>query len=182
MARVELDKSFAVFSDTSHPGDRSNVDAEQTENLIHESGRLQLNTYQAFVQNLMNPRSDRRSLLLVHMTGTGKTITALATATEYVRQHTPDSIGSVVVLGFTKDIFRRELLAHPEFKFVSADEASELKQLERGMHASDAVAEQYIIRKQRYHRRLINRNVHTLHTQQTEIVLFFQITPKLKTL
>ncbi len=158
---MELDKTFAVFSDINRPD--SELVSERTDNLIHESGRMQLNTYQAFVQNLMNPRSDMRSLLLVHMTGTGKTITALATATEYVKQYKPNlelsSISSIIVLGFTKDIFKKELMSHPEFMFVNMDEAKHLKELELHMHDSPAIAEQYQIKRKQYQRRLIKREV-----------------------
>lgn len=155
---LPYDKRFAVFS-SSNPS----TSESQTDNLIHESGRLQLNTYQAFVQNLMNPQSDLRALLLVHMTGTGKTITALATATEYVRQYQPNaessSVSSVVVLGFTKDIFKKELLTHPEFAFVNIDEATELKQLEQRMQDMPNIAEQYQSAKKKYLRRLARREV-----------------------
>ncbi len=67
MDTIELDKSFAVFGD-ANVGYDSNYNSEITDNLIHESGRLQLNTYQSFIANLMNPQSDINSLLLMHMT------------------------------------------------------------------------------------------------------------------
>ncbi len=166
MDTIEYDKTYAVYSSNNRQKAsdiESNEDAQKTENLIHESGRMQLNTYQAFVQNLMNPRSDLRSLLLVHMTGTGKTITALATATEYVKQYNPhqevNAVASVIVLGFTKEIFKQELLAHPEFTFVNADEAIALKKLESEMHKSDTIAEQYHAKKKLYNRRLVKREV-----------------------
>lgn len=156
---MEYDKSFAIFSATS----LGTTSLNETDNLIHESGRLQLNTYQAFVSNMMNPRSDLRSLMLMHKTGTGKTISALATATEYVRQHQPQvneqSVSSIVVLGFTKDIFKKELLKHPEFLFVSFDEATELKELEQKMHDSETIAEEYQNKRKRYQRRLFRKEV-----------------------
>ncbi len=162
MDTIELDKSFAVFGD-ANVGYDSNYNSEITDNLIHESGRLQLNTYQSFIANLMNPQSDINSLLLMHMTGTGKTITALATATEYVKQYRPQNennpIASIVVLGFTKNIFRDELLAHPEFTFVNMDEAGELKNIELHMHESKNLEEKYYQKKKLYHRRLVKREV-----------------------
>jgi hypothetical protein len=84
---LDYDKVFTAYSAVNVPRDEDSLNAERTDNLIHESGRLQLNTYQAFVRNAMNPMSDLRFLLLVHMTGTGKIITVLATATEYIRQY-----------------------------------------------------------------------------------------------
>ena len=158
---IEYEKQLAVFSSVNEADKSQYSLSAETENLIHESGRLQLNTYQAFVQNLMNPRSDNRSLMLVHMTGTGKTITALATATEYVRQYQPsiDTLSSIVVLGFTKDIFKKELLSHPEFLFVNMEEAKELKNLELHMHDSQAIADQYQAMRKKYNRRLLRREV-----------------------
>ena len=162
---VEYEKSLAIFNSINQADTSSNETfnngSDQTNNLIHESGRLQLNTYQAFIKNLMNPRSDLQSLMLVHMTGTGKTITALATATEYVRQYRPnlEAVASVIVLGFTKDIFKKELLSHPEFLFVSMDEAKGLKSLEREMHDSSVIAEQYEAKRKSYQRRLFKREV-----------------------
>lgn len=164
---LEYDKSYAAYS-AANPGppDLSH-ESDATENLIHEANRLQLNTYQSFIRNVMNPSTDLRSLLLVHMTGTGKTITALAAATEYVKQYQPiaenSSVSSVVVLGFTKDIFKKELLAHPEFKFVSYEEARELKDLEQQFHRSDAIAEKYHNRRKKYLRRLVRRDINGIY-------------------
>jgi hypothetical protein len=156
---VEYDKTFATLSAVNEPLDSN--EATPIDNLIHEAGRLQLNTYQTFVRNIMNPRSEFRSLLLVHMTGTGKTITAVATATEYVRQFQPNapmpSIGSVIVLGFTRDIFKKELMTHPEFTYVNSVESQELKELEQRMHDSPAAAELYHATRGRYQRRLLKR-------------------------
>jgi hypothetical protein len=159
---MEYDKRFAVFGNTNQRAPDDPV-TRRMDNIIHEAGRLQLNTYQSFVRNLMNPMSDLRSLLLVHTTGTGKTITALATATEYVRQYQPEkeqtSVSSIIVLGFTKDIFANELLTHPEFDIVNIDEAKQLKELEQQMHQSPAQAERYHNKRNQYLRRLSKREV-----------------------
>lgn len=160
---MEYDKSYAIFNSSNN----ASTELNETDNLIHEANRLQLNTYQAFVSNLMNPRSDLRSLLLMHMTGTGKTISALSTATEYVRQYIPhsvdQSVSTIVVLGFTKDIFKKELLRHPEFSFVNFDEALELKELEQQMHNSDAITEEYNTKRKNYQRRLFRRDVRGIY-------------------
>ena len=164
---IENDKSFAVFSAINDAPIENSQSSNTTENLLHESNRLQLNTYQSFIQNMMNPRSEFRSVMLVHMTGTGKTITALSTATEYVKQYQPNverpSVSSIVVLGFTKDIFKKELLSHPEFMFVNMDEAKSLKHLEKHMHDSAAVEEKYQIYRKRYNRRLLKREVRGIY-------------------
>jgi hypothetical protein len=158
-----MDKVFEVYS-AANAGLESEADqAAVTDNLIHDSNRLQLNTYQAFIRSVANPASDFRSLMLVHMTGTGKTITALATATEYVRQYQAradgdSSVTAVVVLGYTKDIFKKELLSHPEFMFISREEATALRDLEQHAQASSVVNEQYELLRKRYQRRIVNRD------------------------
>lgn len=164
---IEYDKSFAVFGSVNEAPPENAYDSKTTENLLHESDKLQLNTYQSFIQNIMNPRSDFRAVMLVHMTGTGKTITALATATEYVKQYQPNterpSVSSIIVLGFTKDIFKKELMSHPEFMFVNMNESKSLKYLERHMHDSEAAADKYLMYKKRYNRRLLKREVRGIY-------------------
>lgn len=161
---INYDKQYAVFESVNESTDLLGM---ETDNLIHESGRLELNTYQAFVKNLMNPMSDLRSLLLVHMTGTGKTITALATATEYVKQYQSNvedkSISSIIVLGYTKDIFKKEILSHPEFEFVSIEDAEQLKDLESHMHESSTIADQYQMKKRQFQKRLSKRDVNGIY-------------------
>lgn len=156
---MEYDKTYAVYSNAVSTKHIQTV----TDNLIHESGKLQLNTYQSFIKNFMNPQSDNRSLLLTHMTGTGKTISALATATEYVKQYQPhsseQSIESVIVLGFTKDIFKKELLNHPEFGFVNMNEVKYLKDLEKNMYDSTNIAEQFHSKRKQFQRRLFKKDM-----------------------
>ncbi|KAG2782281.1 hypothetical protein Pcac1_g7786 [Phytophthora cactorum] len=107
--------------------------------LIHESDRLQLNTYQAFVRSAANPSSDFRSLLLMHMTGTGKTITALATATEYVRQPWAEisSVSSTLCL--------------------LREEAKALREMEHHLGRSRVVNDHLELLRKRYQRRIANR-------------------------
>lgn len=157
-SNVNLDKRFLVYGDSNQSDNN-----DWTEEIIQKSGRIQLNTYQSFVVNLMNPQSDLRSLLLVHMTGTGKTITALATATEYVKQYESsqinNSVGSIIVLGFTKDIFKKELLAHPEMGYVNMDEAKELENLKQASLNSSDLYDRYKLLRNQLARRLTNKNV-----------------------
>lgn len=155
---VNTDKRFLVY------GDSNQSDAHDwTEEVIQKSGRIQLNTYQSFITNIMNPQSDLRSLLLVHMTGTGKTITALATATEYVKQYEAsnfsNSVSSIIVLGFTKEIFKKELLAHPEMGYVNMEEAKELDDLKNASMNSPDLYDRYKLLRNQLARRLSNKYV-----------------------
>ena len=161
MNNINLSKEYAVYSNDSSTS--QTTASEMIDNLIHEANKMELNTYQSFVRNLMDPRSDLRSLMLLHMTGTGKTITALATATEYVKAYskstTTEDIASIIVLGFTKNIFMRELLSHTEFEFVNIDELNELKVLASNINVSTDVSDKYAAKRKQYHRRLFNRGV-----------------------
>lgn len=90
---------------------------------IEKSGILLLNGYQQFISNFMsfNEKNDR--LLLMHSTGVGKTITSLSTAINQM-----NTIGgNVFILGFSKSVFRRELMNRPEFGFVSKEEVEYMK-------------------------------------------------------
>ena len=85
-------------------------------------GGLNFHSYQQFIQNYLNPY-DR--ICLMWSTGIGKTIGALGIAHQYHKM----TNGKVFIVGFTKDIFQRELLRFPEFGFISNEELEELKKL-----------------------------------------------------
>ncbi len=92
---------------------------------IDKHGVLILNGYQQFITNFMsfNEKNDR--LLLMHSTGVGKTITSLSSAINQM-----NSIGgNVFVLGFSKSVFRKELMTRPEFGFVSKEEVEYIKSI-----------------------------------------------------
>jgi hypothetical protein len=137
--------------------------------MIEHSKRLQLNTYQSFVRNLFNPLSEHKSLFLIHGTGTGKTITSLSVAIEYQKQYreyisleknkTYDDIRSVVVIGYTRDIFKDELITHPEFGFISPTEVTELRDLQKTEHESKAIAEKLTNLKHKLYRRVSDRRM-----------------------
>ncbi len=125
---ISLNKEYAIYAN-------NNVVDYQTDydKLLDETNVLRLNTYQSFIVNLFDPSTTFNKLLLIHGTGTGKTITSLAVAKEYIDQYKlskGSDIKNIIILGFTHAIFKRELLSHSEFGFISAAELSELKQLE----------------------------------------------------
>ena len=96
---------------------------------------LRLHGAQVFVSSFFSPDTPFTRLLLNWQTGTGKTIGAISIAQEYVRQYRsrvavpPPERPTVFIIGFTKTIIQAEMLRHPEFGFVSADEVSELWRL-----------------------------------------------------
>lgn len=94
---------------------------------------LQLKSYQLFIKNFINYNTEHTRILINHETGTGKTITALNTAVEFIKvfkQQTSlntEEIGSIFIIGFTKSIFKNELLSRVEYGIVNQREIDELK-------------------------------------------------------
>lgn len=165
---LSLKKEFALYSNTHSVSHQTAVD-----DLIDKSGKLQLNTYQAFVRNLFNPASEYISLLLIHGTGTGKTITSLAVASEYQKQYreftninkntTYNDIRSIVIVGYTKDIFKNELISHPEFGFISDAEIAELRELRKAEHESKAIADKIFNLRNKFYRRISDRRMNGIY-------------------
>lgn len=81
---------------------------------------------QRFVRNYFNPSTNYKRILIKHGTGLGKTNTALAIAREFVRFNRP-----VIIIGFTIDRFKEELLKFPEFGYVTEQEVAEQDRLFR---------------------------------------------------
>lgn len=105
---------------------------------ILEEQHLILQSYQTFVHNFINPNTPYIRILIKHETGTGKTITSLSIAMEFIKLYQklyyqdPDSpTPSIFIIGFSKSIFQRELLRHPEFGFITRNELIEYNRLKR---------------------------------------------------
>ena len=102
---------------------------------IRHGNYFRLHSYQTFIKNFISPNTQYKRLLIKWETGTGKTIAAVSMAKSFINYYRKESergslqIGSVFVLGFTKHIFRRELLRYPELGFISRSELRKLKQL-----------------------------------------------------
>lgn len=112
-------KEFGQFQLPKQP-DLTSIDIELQSQRI-----LLLGNYQRFVNNFMSINTDYDRLLLVHSTGVGKTISALSTAFLAVKQ-----LGypiNVFVLGFSKSVFKKELLSRPEFGIVTQEDIDNLR-------------------------------------------------------
>ena len=123
---------------------------------------IDINTYQRFVGNFLNPNTHFRRLHLLHTTGTGKTLGALFIAhhfTElYKKQRSIDNLtGQIFVLGFggTKSSFTRDLLKYPEFGFISIREKKELEQRKR----DSASESEYDIKRYRDYYNMLKRRI-----------------------
>lgn len=103
---------------------------------ILKENLLTLHSHQLFVRNLINPNTPYLRLLLKHSTGSGKTLASLCIAMLFIRyyqlefQLSPEERTPLVyIIGFSKQIFQKELLKRPEFGFISREEISEYKRL-----------------------------------------------------
>ncbi len=92
---------------------------------IENENILILNNYQNFIKNFMSIDTKYDRLLLVHSTGVGKTITSLSCGIDYMQKIK----SNIYILGFSKEIFRRELISRPEFGFVTKNEIQNLKEI-----------------------------------------------------
>jgi hypothetical protein len=98
---------------------------------IPDSHYLKLRSYQMLIANYFNPNTPYTRLLLKWATGHGKTIGAISIAMDFIKYYRlsesmADNIGSVFIIGFTKNIFKNELLHYPEFGFVTREELKEI--------------------------------------------------------
>lgn len=106
------------------------------ESEIQEGGNLRMLSQQNFVRNWINPSTPFLRLLMKHSTGTGKTIGSLGIAMEFIKHYRQmavftDATPSVFVIGFSKHVFVKELLRHPEFGFISHEEMTEYGKLKK---------------------------------------------------
>ena len=109
---------------------------ENNKPIINDVGNdFELNSYQLFVKNFINPNTPYQRILANHETGTGKTITALNTGLEFIKTYkqnkliTNEDNGYVIIIGFTKHLFKNELLSKSEYGLLNKKEVMELRQL-----------------------------------------------------
>lgn len=152
-------KEYAIFTDVNLSKQPTTIDAlKEKENI------LELNTYQQFIKNYFNPNTKYNRLFLIHGTGTGKTITSLSAIYEFIqfsrKTEYDNLLNHVIVVGFTKNIFKRELLTYSEFGFLSKEEIQEFLYTEEQAKRDNPDAMKYLNElKIKYSRRLFNRNI-----------------------
>lgn len=97
---------------------------------ILRENKLNLQTYQKFVSNWINPNNLNRRLLIKFDTGTGKTAAVLTAAMLFIKQlkvnyqisETIEPSPEIFIIGFSRNIFIRELTRRPEFGFITRDD------------------------------------------------------------
>ena len=152
-------KEYAIYTDVKATKDFSDVDLIKDQENV-----LELNTYQSFIKNYFNPNTTYNKLFLIHGTGTGKTITSLSAIYEFIKFSKKSNytgiLNHVIIVGFTKNIFKKELLTYPEFGFLTKEEIQEYLFTEEQAKKENLDAIKYLNElKIRYARRLFNRNI-----------------------
>ena len=110
--------------------------------IIKDNNILNLKSYQNFINNLINPNTKYTRLLLYHGVGAGKTISALSVAKKfndiYKLNKTINNkeIGNIFVLGFTSEIFKRELLSNSYFGILKQEEIKEYKRAKENINSN----------------------------------------------
>ena len=91
---------------------------------------MNLHGHQKFIENLFNPTTPYKRLLLYHGTGTGKTLIINAVAKTYIdyfkrMKQQPN----IFIIGFTENIVIKDLMKYPELGFITRSEIEELNRL-----------------------------------------------------
>ena len=131
---------------------------------IKHGVRLKAHSYQIFIENLINPNTPYKRILLLWDTGIGKTIASLLSAMKFIENFRLESesgnkeVGSVFIIGFSKKVFMNDLLRFPEFGFLSRDEKTELERLKKiSLSGSIKDIEYYKEKMIKIKKRLTNR-------------------------
>ena len=96
------------------------------------NGILQPSSIQLFVSRIFNLMMTHRRLVLAMATGTGKSLTSILSAGNFKQTFLDQgSISRTIVVSFTADIFKREILLFQELGFITHSELKELNKLRR---------------------------------------------------
>ena len=154
---LSLRKEFYTLGQKKKIYENTNID-----NQIIKSKKLILNSYQNFVNNFINYNTPYTRLLLIHGTGSGKSISALNIANKFINYYkkVDEELGSIFILGFTKNIFKRELL-RPEFGIVTKEELEEYNKVKQLVAQNNLQKDIDYFKelKSRFNRRIIKQNI-----------------------
>jgi hypothetical protein len=112
--------------------------------MISEGNHLQLQSYQTFVANYINPNTPYSRLLIKWSTGSGKSIAGLSICMSFIQYYQKEealgslTTGSVFIIGFSEAVFKKELLSHPEFGFITQAELNRLKAIKKLAYSGSA--------------------------------------------
>uniref|UniRef100_A0A6C0BCS3 Helicase ATP-binding domain-containing protein n=1 Tax=viral metagenome TaxID=1070528 RepID=A0A6C0BCS3_9ZZZZ len=113
---------------------------------IDMSNKLVLRSYQRFAQLYCSSNTPARRIFIKYGTGVGKTVLACNICKQMVdifkkkRELNPKiQLPSILILGPTKGIFRKELLSRPEFGYITTQELDRMRQLEYNAKSGSSI-------------------------------------------
>ena len=153
-------KEIYYFRQHIPDGDDNRV--SEVDQAISRGRYLIPTSYQMLAQNYVSPNNRVNRTLIKYGTGTGKTITSIRIALQFIAEYRQrmmamgtQDVGTkpIIIIGFTKNIFREEMLRYPELGFVTREEVRTLQELKhtalRGIEEDVARYNEYRIRLRR---------------------------------
>jgi len=119
----------------------SSTSIDGVEQDILDANYLRLHGIQEFIRNYAGPNTTNNRIVMMWDTGVGKTLGAISIAMEFIKYLRLESdrlykagedqthVGSVFIIGFTGSVFKRELMKHPDFGFISREELEQKAKL-----------------------------------------------------
>ena len=151
-------KEFALYTDINQDKPKTILDK-----YISNENKIILNSYQSFIKNFINQNTKYNKLFVIHGVGLGKTISSLSSVNEFIKVYKTTKLGinNIIIIGFTQNIFKRELLLYPEFGFLTLEEIEEFKNVENKVNLYENIDDikYYNELKIKYTKRLSNRNL-----------------------
>lgn len=135
LEEIELKKEFYIHKDVKPP--KPNHSISRLQEKEEDKKKLVLQPYQVALTKYINPNTPYKRLLVKWETGMGKTKGSIAAALNFVDYYIKElqldkkQIGSVFIIGFSEAIFKRELVMHPEFGYVSRSELDRIEELRK---------------------------------------------------
>lgn len=98
---------------------RSDLNARDS---VYSMNELILGPQQFFAKYFINPNTEYKRLICKHGTGTGKSLTALIVGLQFVELNKyVEHAHKIIIVGYTKSIFIKELLNNPSLGFVTPE-------------------------------------------------------------
>jgi hypothetical protein len=107
---------------------------------------IEFQNYQSNFAAFINPLTPYARGIEQWEPGMGKTLAALGVAKNFIDLYQKEAeiqtdvetdVGSVFIIGFTEDIFKKELLSYPYFGYVTREEVEHKRQLEQAVLANE---------------------------------------------
>ena len=131
---------YALKNRRRYTQDEKIIPLYMVERELSKSNVLFFHSYQVFVQNFMNIHTPYTRLLLKHSTGSGKTLSAIGIAMQFIDYFKKEEktisrgeIGSIYVIAFegAQRAFKTDLLRFPQLGFITNKELEILETLKK---------------------------------------------------